>query len=124
MNKNLYKFFIAALLFTVVFSSCKKNNDNVTPGISYGIIGIEPAMASTGDTIKVYGIGFNASAAGNTLKLNGVAAKIISASASELDVVVPVAPRSGKVSVETGGKTFTYGPGFIVATVIAGKQTT
>jgi hypothetical protein len=122
MNKKLYKFFLVTILSSVLFVSCKKSTDNVNPGISYGITGVEPAMAGSGDTVKIYGVGFQSGTTANTVKINGIAAKVISASTSELDVVVPDAPSSGNVSVQTGANTFTYTQTFNVANVLSGNQ--
>jgi len=123
MNKKLYKFFLVTILSSVLFVSCKKSNDNVNPGITYGITGIEPSMAGSGDTVKVYGVGFQSGTTANTVKINGVAAKVISATSSELDVVVPDAPSSGNVSVQSGSQAFTYNQTFSVANVLTGNQT-
>lgn len=123
MNKNLYEFLLAVVFFSVLLSSCKKSDDNVNPGISYGITGMEPAMAGAGDTIKVYGVGFQANLSGNSLTINDADAKIVSATTTQLNVVVPVASQSGKVVIKTGTQSYTYDQPFTVVTVISGTQT-
>jgi hypothetical protein len=128
MEKKFYKKvnflanFTVTVCFLLILSGCKKTENDLDPGISYGITGIEPAMAASGDTIKIYGIGFQADVNGNTVKINGVSAKIIDASSTVLSAVVPIAAKSGNISVQTGSNSNTYNPNFIVATAITGNR--
>ena len=129
MDKQFYKqfgnctFLSVTICLLVCFQACKKNNEITSSGISFGITGVEPLIAGTGDTLKIYGQGFQESNDGNTVKINGVNAKVVSASASILSVIVPIAPRNGVVSVQTGNNTSTYNQNFTVETVITGDQT-
>ncbi|GAA4312977.1 hypothetical protein GCM10023149_08540 [Mucilaginibacter gynuensis] len=120
MIKRFYLLTIQSVLLLFLFPviSCKKDKETVNPGIRYGITGVEPAMAGAGDTISIYGAGFQNNVTGNTVKINGAEAKVITASANTLRVIVPGAPRNGNITVQTGSNTNTYDKVFAVITVV------
>ncbi|QEC77653.1 IPT/TIG domain-containing protein [Mucilaginibacter ginsenosidivorax] len=80
---------------------------------------ISPVSAKAGTAITITGTNFDATAANNTVKFNGVAAAITSATTTKLVVTAPAAATSGAVTVATSGGTAT-GPvfTFIVAPTI------
>jgi len=77
------------------------------------ITSISPASGAAGISVTITGTGFDATAANNTVKFNGTAAAITSATATQLVVTAPVGGTSGNVTVTTTGGTsngiaFTY----------------
>ncbi|MBN9380946.1 MAG: IPT/TIG domain-containing protein [Chitinophagaceae bacterium] len=118
--KTLHYFLSISILFLGIFSSCKKNADHAD-GLSYGIVGVEPGSAHTGDTVTIYGVGFQPDNAANKVTINGVDAKVVAAGKSELRVIVPDAPRNGNISVTTGSQSFNFGQTFNITTVLSGE---
>lgn len=86
------------------------------------ITGIKPARGGTGTRVTINGEGFAANAADNQVAFNGVAATVISASATQLVVVAPDKVTTGAVSVSingqrTVGAVFTVIPAPVFTTV-------
>jgi IPT/TIG domain len=129
-KKNLYEFFtrtiiiLAATLFTWLFlQSCTKKNDLKDAGISYGITGVDPSMAASGDTVNIFGAGFSSDTSRNAVTINGATAHMVSASPQVLQVIVPAAGVGrGNVQVQTGSQSSTFTDQFTLATVISGSQ--
>lgn len=90
----------------------------VTTANGLGITSIDPEEGETGDTIAISGVGFSATLADNTVSFAGetdpVAAEIITASDTLLEVKIPDGAITGPVSVTVGGETVTSGE-FIVS---------
>lgn len=78
-----------------------------TPG-ALTIFNISPATVGAGGTLVIQGQGFNVAASSNQVLINGIAATVISATATTLTVSVPFNAKSGIVSVTVGGTTVTY----------------
>lgn len=120
--KILHHLLSISILFLGIFCSCKKNADHPDAGgLSYGIVGIEPGSARTGDTVTIYGVGFKPDAAANKVSINGVDATIVEAGKSALRVIVPDAPRTGNISVTTGSLSFNFNLTFNITTVLSGE---
>jgi len=95
------------------------------------IVGFEPKAAHHSTSLRIYGKDFSAKISETSVKLNGVSAKVLSATSSEIKVEVPQVTRcagperkdcTGAVEVHVGGKTvyetaFTYVPKVNVSTV-------
>jgi hypothetical protein len=96
---------ILAVLATL--SSCKKNNPIPVPVINT----ISPSSGLAGVSVTISGSNFNTSASGNTVKFNGFAATVSSATASTLVVTAPAGGSTGAITVATAGGTAT-GPVF------------
>lgn len=97
-------------IILLLSAGCKKNPP-VTPPPA--ITAITPLSGSAGITVTITGTDFGATAADNTVKFNGTAASITSATTSSLVVVAPAAGTTGPVTVTTKGGTangpvFTY----------------
>src|ERR1700744_3582650 len=110
------------LITCMLLGSCSKTNKVLEPGISYGITGIVPQTAANGDTISIYGAGFSNDTAGNTVSIHGVSAKVVTASARMLQVIVPLAPRQGNIEVKTGSQSAANSDPFTLATLVTGNQ--
>lgn len=83
-----------------------------SPG-AVAIFNLLPSRGVPGTSVTIQGQGFDTVAANNTVQFNGVAAMVISASATALQVAVPPAATSGPVSVAVGSST-AQGPNFTV----------
>ncbi|HEV2482972.1 MAG TPA: IPT/TIG domain-containing protein [Puia sp.] len=116
----LFLIFVVAILF----GSCTKKNDLKDAGISYGITGVDPLVAASGDTISIYGAGFSSDTSHNTVTINGATAQVVSASPNLLQVIAPGSGIGrGNVKVHTGSQSATSTDQFTLATVISGDQT-
>jgi RHS repeat-associated protein len=67
------------------------------------IFQITPSRGAVGATVRIYGAGFGATPAANTVRFNGTAATIDSAGTSELVVTVPAGATTGPVTVTAPG---------------------
>jgi len=96
--------FLAAFL---IFSACKKDSDaTYEPPVTEPLI---TAAIKPGDTLVIKGQNFSTVTSDNTVEFNGVAGTVVSASATELKVVVPANATSGSVTVTVHGNTTTVG---------------
>jgi hypothetical protein len=66
------------------------------------ISGFTPAIAGTGVPVIITGANFSSTAANNVVKINGLAATVTSASATQLIAVVPAGTASGSITVDVG----------------------
>jgi len=107
--RHLYKPQPLVLLLStlLVLVACKKNSSSAGPAPVTEPISI--AAAKPGDTIVIKGKNFSAVAANNTVTFNGVTATIVSATATELRVVIPAGATSGAVKVTVNGVTTEVG---------------
>ncbi|GAB3779614.1 hypothetical protein GCM10028818_30470 [Spirosoma horti] len=101
----------------VVIISCKKEttDDPQPQPATTTITTISPATAPVGSTIVITGTNFSTDPASNTVTIGGVTATIVSASPTQLVVVVPTGAANGPVSVTTGGQTAQSQATFTVA---------
>lgn len=83
----------------------------VTPTVS----SLSPTTGSAGTYVTISGSGFNATAANNTVKFNGISATVTAATATSLTVIVPNSASTGSVSITTAGGTATSALSFTVA---------
>lgn len=132
---------LLALAISILFAACKKNNSPVNTGTGTGtgtgtpppapalptISQLAPQDGVGGSTVTITGTGFSATAANDTVYINGKMAKIDNASATQLVVVVPSLAGSGPVAVRVHGDSVT-GPAFTydfqyVVTTLAGSGT-
>lgn len=99
------------LLFAT--TACKKNTPVVTIPFPPTITSISPSTGPAGTAVTITGTNFKTTATDNTVKFNGTAATVTSATATSLVVTAPAAGTTGVVSVGTSdgtanGPTFTY----------------
>jgi hypothetical protein len=84
----------------------------VTSG--FGITSIDPASGAVGSTVTVYGYGFSATPANNTVNFNGVAAAVTASASGSISTTVPTGATTGRVTVTVGGVTATSPQDFVV----------
>jgi M6 family metalloprotease-like protein len=77
------------------------------PPVAIGprVTGFTPTQGQQGTLIEIQGSGFAAARADNHVRVGGVAAWVVTASATRLRVITGVATQSGPVEVEVGGFT-------------------
>jgi hypothetical protein len=97
------------LLLGLAFSSCKKNNTTPPPAPpevpAPGITDFSPKRGDAGNAIVITGTNFDATAANNTVKFNGVTATVTLATATQLTVTVPQGAVTGKITTTVSGQT-------------------
>lgn len=80
------------------------------------VIHFTPSSAPAGTTVTIYGTGFSATPASNTVKFNDTAATVLTASTTVLTANVPSGATSGPISVTVGASTATSSASFTVGT--------
>ncbi len=104
-NQFLKKGNVFIIILIVAFAvSCKKDNAGST---ELSINSFTPARGAKDTIIVITGNAFSEDVAGNIVTINGVAAAVVHASSTQLEVKVPLLAGSGKISVKVGSKTVT-----------------
>ncbi len=80
------------------------------------VIHFTPSSGQVGTTVTIYGTGFSAAPASNTVKFNGTTATVLTASPTVLTANVPVGATTGTISVTVGANTATSSASFTVGT--------
>jgi len=120
MKERLFQILLLALLTgSVLLPGCKKTKVSVK-GDGPAVSGFNPAMASVGDTLTVYGIGFNADGISNKVTVNGSPATVLSGNANVLKLIVPDGAGKGTVSVQSSLGTFNSSDAFTLTDRLAG----
>jgi sugar lactone lactonase YvrE len=97
----------------LIFESCKKTDDpKPAPSPAPTITSFSPSSDTTGGTIVISGTNFSPDAALNIVKINGVAATVISATSTQLTIHVPEGASNGNISVTVNGQTATSSGAF------------
>lgn len=106
---------VLVLMTVILFTGCKEDNKDGENEIKLPIItSFAPAEAAHGATLTITGNNFSAVLPENSVTLNGVAAMVISASATEIKVTVPKnLLLVGFVEVSVGSKTTVSAENFI-----------
>lgn len=66
---------------------------------------LSPTQGSQGDTVTITGVNFSVVPSANNVKFNGAPGQVISATETELKVIVPNAASAGPITVTVAGKT-------------------
>jgi hypothetical protein len=90
------------------------SRSTVTQG-QLAIFDFNPRSGPPLTTVTVRGQGFSATPSSDTVKFNGTAATVTSATTSSLVVTVPVGATTGKITVTVSGKTATSSANFVVS---------
>jgi YD repeat-containing protein len=75
-----------------------------------------PSSGPVGTSVTIYGTGFSATPASNTVKFNGTTATVATASTTVLTTTVPAGATNGTISVTVAGTTTTSTASFTVGT--------
>lgn len=78
------------------------------------LFSVTPGRGVSGMQVRLQGNAFSANAGANLVRFSGVTAAVLTASSSELVVIVPVGAVTGPVSVTVGAQTATSSTDFIV----------
>ncbi len=73
-----------------------------------------PSSGPVGTTVTIYGTGFSATPASNTVKFNGTTTSVLTATTTVLTANVPVGASNGPISVTVAGVTATSASNFTV----------
>src|SRR5207245_2520855 len=73
-----------------------------------------PLQAGPGTTLTIQGQGFSTTPSANTVRINGIVATVLSATANTLVVTVPSGATSGTISITVGTTTANSGTAFTV----------
>ena len=84
------------------------NRSTVAPG-ALTIFNITPSTVATGGRLTIQGQGFSTNISQDSVTIDGLAATVLSATATSLVVLIPVNATSGSVAVTVGGTTVTSG---------------
>ncbi len=109
-----------AVAFSMLFialsmESCEEEDFRVIPEAEkeQTIISIEPALADIGTTVTITGTNFNGVPVNNRVTFGGVLAQVVTATETELTVVVPEGATTGPISISKA-KFVIEGPVFTV----------
>jgi YD repeat-containing protein len=80
------------------------------------IISFSPQSGLAGAAVTINGTGFSAIAAQNTVQFNGVAASVVSSTASQIVVTVPASATTGPIAVTTSSASVSSTGNFTVPT--------
>src|SRR6267378_2266822 len=80
----------------------------------FGITSFDPTSGPVGTTVTIYGMGFSATPANNTVKFNGVTATVTASATGSINTSVPSGASTGRITVTVGGSTATSGVDFVV----------
>lgn len=86
-------------------------------GPQIAISALSPNHGTQGTQVLITGTGFGATTAANTIRFNGVAAPVLSASATQLLAMVPFNASTGRVTVTANDATATSAENFVISTV-------
>jgi RHS repeat-associated protein len=78
------------------------------------VVWVSPGSGAVGAKVIVYGTGFSATPANDTVKFNGTTATVTSATTTQLAVAVPTGASTGTVTVTVGASTATSPSTFTV----------
>ena len=80
----------------------------------FAITSFAPTSGPVGTAVTIYGTGFSATPANNTVKFNGTTATVSASDAGSISTSVPSGATTGRITVTVGGSTATSGQDFLV----------
>ncbi len=84
------------------------------PSSTLAVLQFTPSSSPIGTTVTVYGTGFSATPASNTVKFNATTATVLTASTTVLTATVPSGATTGLISVTVGANTASSSTAFTV----------
>jgi hypothetical protein len=99
------------------------NITNITRQSTGGlaITSFSPTSGAVGTAVTIYGLGFSATPANNTVTFNGVAASVTASDSGSIATTVPASATTGRIAVTVAGVTATSAQDFVV--LVAGAPT-
>lgn len=102
-------FFFICFNFLILAISCDSNNSTPAPTIS----DMQPESGPPGTMVTIKGSGFSTDASAITVTFDSLEAEVVSATETEIQVIVPEGAESGAIIISIG-ETYTSGPNFTV----------
>jgi len=101
IKKSIAATLQSLLLLSAVFAlyNCNSGTDSSGEPQPPTITGFSPASGAMGTTVTISGTNFSTTPTSNTVKLNDLVAKVLNASTTQLQVIVPEGALTGKFSV-------------------------
>jgi mono/diheme cytochrome c family protein len=108
-----------SIITTLVFA-CVNNKQEVIPTTTPAptITSFSPTNGVVGTTVTIVGTNFSTTATGNTVKFNGIAATVSTATTTSLAVSVPTGATTGNITVTVGGQTATSSASYTVTPAV------
>ncbi|NOT49920.1 MAG: hypothetical protein HOP10_01425 [Chitinophagaceae bacterium] len=91
----------------ILLAACSKKDEPVPPDTTLSVTSMTPTTGTYGTVVTITGKKFSTAAGSNIVKVNGMAAVVNTATATELQIVIPPKAGSGVVTVQTGTQTAT-----------------
>jgi len=104
--KNLFLLIVSLFCVTLI-TSCKKSDTPASPPSVPAISGFSSRIIGTGYQLTINGSNFSQTIIDNIVTINGTPSQVVSASPTQLKVIVSGTSGSGKIGVTVGGKTAT-----------------
>jgi hypothetical protein len=116
MGKSTASILPSLILITAVFFLGRCNAETDTPELPKPptITGFSPAGGVMGSTVTITGTNFSATPTSNAVKLNDMAAVVMSAQTTQLQVAVPEGAVTGKFTVTVNASSAVSGESFAV----------
>jgi uncharacterized protein (TIGR03437 family) len=114
------------LVYTVVVALQHCQSEDNEPKVedpALSIQGISPDTGPSGTAVTITGTGFSASAADNTVELNGKTCSVTNATTTQLTITIPTEAASGKIKVTVKGRSVESAASFTYTTDPTGNQT-
>ena len=100
------KYILSVLLFiclaVLIFSACSKSNNSKSP--SPAITSLSSKSDTAGAKLLITGTNFSTTASQNTVKFGAVTAIVITATPTQLTVIVPAGVVAGPITVTVNGE--------------------
>ena len=89
-----------SLVVLLFIDSCKKDSSIANPPPTLTITSVRPLVGKQGDTIIITGTNFNLNPSLDTVKFNGIPARVQKAKSDTLFVIIPSGNCTGTVTVK------------------------
>lgn len=110
------KYFVLSWVLVAFVLSCKEDDPDPSKGNAQLVVtGVNPVAGAEGTKVIITGTGFSPATGKNMVKFGGVSAVIDSATTTRLVTKVPEGAKTGKISVETDGKSAASNEQFTVS---------
>lgn len=101
---------LAFVIIILNLISCKKDETVIPPTIT----SFDPTEGIAGTIVTIQGANFNNEISKNIVTIGGVSSTVTDATVTQLKVIVPANPKSGKIILTINGATGTSGDNFTV----------
>jgi IPT/TIG domain len=115
--------FALLVLLTAGIIGCSKNSDTPAPVLPPVLASFSPSSGIAGDTIIISGSNFDTDKAKDIIKFGSTIATVVSATATQIKVIVPDGDNSGKINIAIGTNSITAATDFsMINLYIAGFE--